>query len=88
MPGAFPDHARVNSSPQNILKDVFGYRSFRGEQQAIIEAALAGRDSLVIMLNRRRQIPVLPDSSHAARRHRAGYFAADRVDAGSGDSTE
>lgn len=44
-----PDHVRVNASPQTILKDVFGYRNFRGEQQAIIEAALDGRDSLVIM---------------------------------------
>jgi ATP-dependent DNA helicase RecQ len=49
MPGPIVDHARVNSSPQNILKDVFGYRNFRGEQQAIIDAALDGRDSLVIM---------------------------------------
>ncbi len=39
----------MNPSPQNILKDVFGYRNFRGEQQAIIEAAVDGRDSLVIM---------------------------------------
>ncbi len=39
----------MNSSPQTILKDVFGYRHFRGEQQSIIENALEGRDSLVIM---------------------------------------
>jgi ATP-dependent DNA helicase RecQ len=39
----------VNASPQTILKDVFGYRNFRGEQQAIIESALDGCDSLVIM---------------------------------------
>ena len=49
MPCAIPDHAPVNTSPQTILKDVFGYRNFRGEQQAIIEAAVDGRDSLVIM---------------------------------------
>ena len=49
MRSAIPDHARVHTSPQTILKDVFGYRNFRGEQQAIIEAALDGRDSLVIM---------------------------------------
>lgn len=49
MPVLIPDHARVNTSPQIILKDVFGYRNFRGEQQAIIEAAMDGRDSLVIM---------------------------------------
>ncbi len=39
----------MNASPRTLLKDVFGYRKFRGEQQAIIEAALDGRDSLVIM---------------------------------------
>lgn len=39
----------LNTSPQEILEDVFGYREFRGQQQSIIEAALAGRDSLVIM---------------------------------------
>ena len=49
MQGAIPDHARVTTSPQNLLKDVFGYRNFKGDQQAIIEAALDGRDSLVIM---------------------------------------
>ncbi|MEM8982691.1 MAG: DNA helicase RecQ [Pseudomonadota bacterium] len=37
------------SSPQSILNDVFGYREFRGQQQSIVEAALAGRDSLVLM---------------------------------------
>ncbi len=35
--------------PQNVLEDVFGYPEFRGQQQSIIEATLAGRDSLVIM---------------------------------------
>ncbi len=39
----------MNLSPQNILKDVFGYPEFKGQQQAVIEAALHGRDSLVIM---------------------------------------
>ena len=43
------DHSLVNSSPQTLLKDVFGYRKFRGEQQTIIEATLDGHDSLVIM---------------------------------------
>jgi len=46
----------VNSSPavpgeraERLLREVFGYSSFRGPQQPIIEAALAGRDSLVLM---------------------------------------
>ena len=41
--------AIVSLSPRQVLKDVFGYPEFRGEQQAIIEATLQGRDSLVIM---------------------------------------
>ena len=39
----------ISSSPQKVLEDVFGYPEFRGQQQAIIEATLEGRDSLVIM---------------------------------------
>ncbi|HWN38552.1 MAG TPA: RecQ family ATP-dependent DNA helicase, partial [Gammaproteobacteria bacterium] len=34
---------------RRVLRDVFGYSSFRGRQEAIIEAALAGQDSLVLM---------------------------------------
>ena len=36
-------------SPQKILNEVFGYERFRGDQAAIIEAALAGKDALVLM---------------------------------------
>ena len=39
----------MNLSSKSILNEVFGYPEFRGQQQAIIEAALQGRDSLVIM---------------------------------------
>ncbi len=34
---------------QQILRNVFGYDRFRGNQSAIIEAVLAGRDTLVLM---------------------------------------
>jgi ATP-dependent DNA helicase RecQ len=34
---------------RRVLRDVFGYSGFRGRQEAIIDAALAGRDSLVLM---------------------------------------
>ncbi|MCK6265514.1 ATP-dependent DNA helicase RecQ [Vibrio sp. ZSDE26] len=37
------------ASPQSILEDVFGYQSFREGQQEVIEAALTGKDSVVIM---------------------------------------
>lgn len=39
----------MNLSSKNILNEVFGYPEFRGQQQAIIDAALQGRDSLVLM---------------------------------------
>ncbi|HNP34236.1 MAG TPA: DNA helicase RecQ [Woeseiaceae bacterium] len=39
MPGSIDD----------VLRDVFGFHEFRGPQQAVIESAMAGRDTLVIM---------------------------------------
>ncbi len=39
----------MHTTPQTILNDVFGYADFRGQQQAIIDAALAGQDVLVLM---------------------------------------
>ena len=36
------------ATPQSILNDVYGYREFRGDQEAAIGAALDGRDSLVL----------------------------------------
>jgi ATP-dependent DNA helicase RecQ len=34
---------------RTLLRDVFGYAEFRGQQEAIVAAALAGEDSLVLM---------------------------------------
>ena len=39
----------MNKKPIEILKAVFGYDSFRGQQQEVIEHLLAGRDALVLM---------------------------------------
>jgi len=36
-------------SAQQILRDVFGYETFRGAQQAIVEHVTAGGDALVLM---------------------------------------
>jgi len=36
-------------SPQQILHDVFGYASFRGAQQAIVDHVASGGDALVLM---------------------------------------
>ncbi|WP_370589066.1 DNA helicase RecQ [Pseudonocardia sp. C8] len=38
-----------SSDPQEILRRVFGYESFRGEQQAIVEHVAGGGDALVLM---------------------------------------
>ena len=37
------------SSPLHILQSVFGYSSFRGPQQAIVEQVIEGGDALVLM---------------------------------------
>ncbi|MSP27579.1 MAG: DNA helicase RecQ [Methylococcales bacterium] len=37
------------NQPLDVLKTVFGYDSFRGQQQAVIEHVVAGQDALVLM---------------------------------------
>jgi ATP-dependent DNA helicase RecQ len=37
------------NTPHAILKDVFGYHDFRGPQEAVINALVAGDDALVLM---------------------------------------
>jgi len=37
------------ATPRDVLKRVFGYESFRGHQQAIIEHTLSGGYSLALM---------------------------------------
>ena len=39
----------MNNSPLKILKSVFGYPEFRGQQQQIIEDLIAGKNALVLM---------------------------------------
>ena len=39
----------MTASSQQILRDVFGYAAFRGEQQAVVEHVTAGGDALVLM---------------------------------------
>jgi len=36
-------------TPEDALKDIFGYDNFRDKQKEIIQANLDGRDGLVIM---------------------------------------
>ncbi|MFI3184580.1 MAG: DNA helicase RecQ [Methylococcaceae bacterium] len=39
----------MNSKPLAVLKAVFGYDKFRGQQQEVIERLIAGHDALVLM---------------------------------------
>lgn len=39
----------VGADPLGVLEEVFGYHSFRGPQQAIINHMIAGQDALVLM---------------------------------------
>jgi len=41
--------ATMKASPQQILHEVFGYQTFRGEQQAVVEHVATGGDALVLM---------------------------------------
>lgn len=39
----------MDKTPQEVLKTVFGYDQFRGQQQQVIEQLIAGQDALVLM---------------------------------------
>ncbi|MFZ5561067.1 MAG: DNA helicase RecQ [Pseudomonadota bacterium] len=39
----------MTTSPHDILHSVFGYDSFRGPQEAIVNTVMSGRDALVLM---------------------------------------
>jgi len=39
----------MSTDPRQILEQTFGYRSFRGPQEAVIRAIVAGEDALVLM---------------------------------------
>src|SRR6185312_6952036 len=45
----FASIPRMHSTPVDILQSVFGYSSFRGQQQAIVEHVAEGGDALVLM---------------------------------------
>ena len=45
-----------------LLHQVFGHADFRPVQKEIIESVLAGKDTLALFADRRRQVTLLPDS--------------------------
>jgi ATP-dependent DNA helicase RecQ len=43
------DARHVERTPQGVLRAVFGFDQFRGQQQAVIEHVLGGGDAVVLM---------------------------------------
>jgi ATP-dependent DNA helicase RecQ len=39
----------LSARPQAVLRDVFGFDAFRGRQQEVVDALIAGRNALVLM---------------------------------------
>ncbi len=39
----------LNALPSNILRNIFGYTSFRGNQKSVIDHVTQGGDALILM---------------------------------------
>ena len=78
-----PAYPMSDARALEILQRVFGYESFRGDQQAIVDQVIGGGDALVLMptgggKSLCYQIPSL------VREGTGIVVAADRADAGPG----
>ena len=69
-------------TPEQALKILFGYDSFRAGQKSVIDSILAGRDAFAVMPTG----AVLSDSGGAFAGNHIGGFAAYFTYAGSGQS--
>src|SRR5215468_1736444 len=49
MPDLHGDGGGGERSPRSVLREVFGFESFRGQQRAIVEHVIAGGDAVVLM---------------------------------------
>ncbi len=49
FPAALPRVSQESKDPSEVLRRVFGFTSYRGEQEAIVENVMTGGDSLVVM---------------------------------------
>ena len=76
---------RTTMTKQDVLKQYFGYDTFRGGQEEIIDALLAGRDVLAVMPTGAGEIGVLSGACPAAARHHPGGLPAGLPHEGPGD---
>ena len=67
---------------KNVLKTVFGFDTFKGEQREIIESLLDGRDTFVIMPTGGQNLCVI--SHRYCLRHAHCNFSADCINEKSG----
>src|SRR5215467_10427370 len=44
-----PEYSDEERTPLGVLREVFGFNSFRGQQLAIMEQVIAGGDAVVVM---------------------------------------
>jgi superfamily II DNA helicase RecQ len=50
------ESSKIQPSAKSILQAVFGYSSFRHNQEASVDHIIAGKDALVLMLKVSRSI--------------------------------
>lgn len=49
MPNLRPAERKIPLSPGDVLRDIFGYETFRPGQEKVINAVLSGRDCIAVM---------------------------------------
>ena len=49
--------AGANRTPESVLREVFGFTTFRGSQRAVIEQVAAGGDAVVLIRHAPSAVP-------------------------------
>ena len=76
--------AEAWDDPAAVLRRVFGFPGFRGQQEQVVRHVVARRRCAGAGADGRRQEHLLPGAGAVPARHRGGDLAADRADGRSG----
>ena len=79
-----PEPVARSRDPEGALRELFGFPTFRPGQREAVEAAVAGRDVLVVMPTGLGQVALLPAAGADARGPDGRGLAAGVADAGPG----